>query len=81
MDSAHDDDVVFELLGNPGEGKGVAYEISEVLDFADGIVVGQDDCILFFLESFNLFDEIDRLVDRGIHEPFFNIHLFIGFLF
>ena len=81
VNATHDDDVIVEFLCDPGEGQRVAYEISEVLDFSDGIIVREDHGVLFFLESFYLGCEIDRRINRGIHEPFFNIHLFIGFLF
>ena len=59
VNATHDDDVIVEFFGDPCESQRVAYEISEVLNFSDSIIVREDHGVLFFLESFYLGYEID----------------------
>ena len=58
VNSAEGDDVGIGFAGLVGEAQGVAHVVGDVLDGADLVVVGENDGVLFFLETKDVFDEV-----------------------
>jgi hypothetical protein len=59
VDPAEGDDVGVGFFGVVGEAEGIADEVSDFLDFARLVVVGEDDGVPFLFEAEDFGAEVD----------------------
>ncbi len=77
MHSAHHDYGIVETFCDPGKSEGVAYKISHLLDFTHRVVMGEDDSVLLFFESENLFFQVNAFRHRSLDVAVIDFHLFM----